>query len=178
MFTPARLCRAHPIIFSCLTIISLFLIWCSRSLLYDALTLAALPLIWSHNSDEFLITPKDGFDITFEYYDRHQDSAAPYENLVPPILHHIALGEGAAAHAKWTDVRQTCLDMHKGWDAFLWTDATADSFVAEHFPDLVGMWRSYRYPIQKIDSLRYMVLYHYGGKHRSGIGMGRVVSLT
>jgi len=120
-------------------------------------------LIWSHNSDEFLITPKDGFDITFEYYDRHQDSAAPYENLVPPILHHIALSEGAAAHAKWTDVRQTCLNMHKGWDAFLWTDATADSFVAEHFPDLVGMWRSYRYPIQKIDSLRYMVLYHYGG---------------
>ncbi|KAK0630945.1 glycosyltransferase family 32 protein [Bombardia bombarda] len=161
---PGRVHRTHPIIFTCALTAVLLCLWCARSLLHDAWTLAALPIIWFRHAEQFLVSAEaDSFDITFANYSRHQLSAAPYDDRVPPILHHISLGSGAAAHTKWSDVRQTCLDIHPGWEAFLWTDETAGEFVAEHFPELRTMWEGYRYPIQKIDALRYMALYHYGG---------------
>lgn len=163
---PARAHRPHRALFTCVFILALFGIWCARSLLYEAWTLAALPLIWWNHSERFLIsTAADDFDLTFANYSTHQVSAAPFEDRVPSILHHVAMG-GAGAQAqiaKWQDVRQSCVDLHPGWEVYLWTDETANAFVAAHFPELHDMWQTYRYPIQKIDALRYMVLYHYGG---------------
>ncbi|KAK3937563.1 glycosyltransferase [Diplogelasinospora grovesii] len=160
----ARVHRTRPIFFTCGLVIGLLVLWCSRAVLHDTWALAALPLVWSHHSEQFLISAKaDGFDVTFANYSRQQISAAPHEDKVPPILHHLALGSGASGHSRWKDARQSCIDMHPGWDAYLWTDETANAFVAEHFPELHHMWKTYRYPIQRIDALRYMVLYHYGG---------------
>ncbi|KAM7217580.1 glycosyltransferase [Rhypophila decipiens] len=162
--SPARAHRAHPILFPTFLLLGAVFLWCSRSVLYDAYTLAALPLVWSHQSSSYLISAEhDGFDITFANYSKTQVSAAPFEDRVPPILHHVSLGSGAQSHSKWMEVRQTCLDIHPGWEAMLWTDDKANAFVAEQFPELESMWQSYRYPIQKIDSLRYMILYVYGG---------------
>jgi hypothetical protein len=140
-------------------------LYCARHILYETWTLAALPLIWAHHAERFYISAeRDGFDITFANYSIHQTSAAPFVDLVPPVLHHISLGSGAATHSKWAAVRQSCLDIHPDWEAFLWTDETANELVASHFPELYEMWTTYRYPIQKIDALRYMVLYKYGGR--------------
>ncbi|KAK3322681.1 glycosyltransferase family 32 protein [Apodospora peruviana] len=162
---PARARRTHPVLFTCVLAAVALSLWCARFIFNDAWTLAALPVVWSHNSEKFLLSAEsDGFDITFANYSAHQTSAgAPYDDRVPPTLHHISLGSGAAEHSKWAEVRQSCVDIHPGWEAMLWTDETAGAFVAEHFPELKEMWDSYRYPIQRIDSLRYMVLYHYGG---------------
>lgn len=159
-----RVHRTHPILLTCGLVIGFLILWCSRAVLYDTWTLAALPLVWSHHSERFVISAAaDGFDVAFTNYSRQQLSAAPYEDKIPPILHHLDFGSGASAHSRWKDARQSCLDMHPGWDAYLWTDETGDAFVAEHFPELHHMWKTYQYPIQRIDALRYMVLYHYGG---------------
>ncbi len=161
---PVRVHRTHPGLLGFAVALVLIGLWCGRSLLYDAYTLAALPLIWSRHARSFYLSARhDNFDVTFANYSVDQTSATPYPDLVPPVIHHISLGSGAASHANWAEVRQSCLDMHPGWDAFLWTDETADSLVADHFPELHEMWTTYRYPIQKIDALRYMVLYRYGG---------------
>jgi hypothetical protein len=167
---PTRVRRTHPGFLACGLALVLVGLWCARSLLYDTFTLAALPLIWHRHHRSFYISARhDDFDITFANYSIHQTSAAPYPDRVPPVLHHISLGSGAATHSKWTEVRQSCLDMHPDWDAHLWTDETADKLVAEHFPEFYEMWTTYRYPIQKIDALRYMVLYRYGGWSRSAL---------
>ncbi|KAK3369432.1 glycosyltransferase family 32 protein [Lasiosphaeria ovina] len=161
---PARVHRAHPVLFTCGTALFFLALFCARHVLYDSWTLAALPFKWFTYSDRFLLSAEaDGFDLTFANYSKHQVSAAPFEDRVPPVLHHISLGTGAAAHSRWMTVRQDCLDIHPGWEAFLWTDETANTFVRDHYPELKDMWESYPYPIQKIDALRYMVLYHYGG---------------
>lgn len=163
--SPARVHRAHPILSPTFFLLGIVSLWCARSLLYDAYTLAVLPLVWSHQSSQYLISAEhDNFDITFANYSKTQVSAAPYEDRVPPIIHHVSLGSGAESHSQWMEVRQTCLDIHPGWEAMLWTDDKANAFVAEHFPELQAMWESYRYPIQKIDSLRYMILYVHGGQ--------------
>ncbi|KAK3331791.1 glycosyltransferase family 32 protein [Cercophora scortea] len=161
---PARVHRTHPILFSCVLAITVISLWCARHILHDAYTLATMPMIWPRHSKSFFLSAEvDGFDLTFANYSIDQVSAAPFEDRVPPVLHHISLGSGAAEHSKWATVRQSCLDIHPGWEAMIWTDETSDAFVAEHFPDLHDMWTTYRFPIQKVDALRYMVLYHYGG---------------
>jgi mannosyltransferase OCH1-like enzyme len=45
----------------------------------------------------------------------------------------------------------------------LWTDENAENFVAQNFPDQLPLWKGYRYPVERVDALRYMVLYYYGG---------------
>ncbi|KAK4155746.1 glycosyltransferase [Chaetomidium leptoderma] len=161
---PTRVHRKHHCVFAFGFSLVLLGLWCSRSFLYDAWTLAALPLLWTRHAEGFYISAEhDGFDISFANYSTHQTSADPFPDLVPPVLHHISLGSGAATHSKWAEVRQSCLDLHPGWESFLWTDEAADTLVADHFPEQREMWKAYRYPIQKIDALRYMVLYRYGG---------------
>ncbi len=159
--------RLHPALLATLLSLLLLGVFCARSLLYDAYTLAALPLFWKHHARSFYLSQRhDGFDVSFANYSVTQTSAAPFPDRVPAVLHHISLGNGAKTHGKWAEVRQSCLDVHPGWEAFLWTDETAEKLVVEEFPEMSEMWRGYRFPIQKIDALRYMVLYRYGGMLR------------
>ncbi len=54
--------------------------------------------------------------------------------------------------------------MHPQYEYRFWNDRNAEEFVAREFPEMLDTWNSYRYRIQKVDSLRYMVLYAYGGE--------------
>ena len=53
--------------------------------------------------------------------------------------------------------------MHPGYNFTMWTDAVAGDFVAREYPNMIKTWQSYRYTIQKADSIRYMIMYKYGG---------------
>lgn len=162
----ARVQRPHRGLLAGILAFTILGLFCARTLIYDAWTLASVPLVWWRHSERFLISSQaDGFDLSFANYSVDQTSAAPFEDRVPPILHHVAMGGAGAEHhiAKWQDVRKSCIEMHPGWEVHLWTDELANAFVADHFPELREMWENYRYSIQKIDALRYMILYHYGG---------------
>ncbi|KAK4096451.1 glycosyltransferase family 32 protein [Parathielavia hyrcaniae] len=162
--TSKRARRTRPTLIAACVALLVVGLWLAQNVLYDAWTLTALPFRWMRHAERFYLSAEhDDFDVTFASYSTQQASATPFGDEVPAILHHISLGSGTATHSKWTVVRQTCLDLHPDWEALLWTDEAADAFVAEHFSQLWEMWTTYRYPIQKIDALRYMVLYHYGG---------------
>ena len=45
----------------------------------------------------------------------------------------------------------------------LWTDATSREFIKTNYPAHLHMYDSYKYPIQRADSIRYFVLHHFGG---------------
>jgi mannosyltransferase OCH1-like enzyme len=135
-----------------------------RIFLRLTLVTVALPITWFSSSDFFISQERDDFDVTFANYSVDQHSSQPmYPDLIPPVLHQILLGSGGPK-PKWFEARSNCLKYHPGWDAHIWTDENAGTFVAEKFPHLKEMWESYRYPIQKIDALRYMVLHEYGGR--------------
>ncbi|KYK60238.1 glycosyl transferase [Drechmeria coniospora] len=141
--------------------LALFLL---RDLLRTSWTLAALRVDWRERASGFLLSDEDGFDITFANYSRGQLSAAPYHDVIPPVLHHIALGMPRTGWPpEWEETVRSCLELHPGWTAHLWTDENAASFVADRFPELYDMWESYPYPIERVDALRYMVLHEYGG---------------
>ncbi|OAA62772.1 glycosyltransferase family 32 protein [Niveomyces insectorum RCEF 264] len=169
MFCYPRRAQHRLILLIATLVVSCFLL-ASRRTLYTAWTLAALPFTWGRGAEQFVLSQDvDGFDVTFARYNVTQTSSTSdgygFRDRVPPILHHVLLGaaRGDGEGGRWTEARQSCLDLHPGWEAHLWTDETAGAFVAENFPELKAMWDGYPYLIQRVDALRHMLLYAYGG---------------
>ncbi|KAH8695108.1 putative glycosyl transferase [Talaromyces proteolyticus] len=128
------------------------------------INLAALPSRWHSSAAlSYISQDQDNFDLTFAAYDVNQSSAGPqYQDVVPPILHHISLGPNPPRE-EWVAARAECIKYHSDWEAIIWNDENSSKFVAEEFPHLKTMWDSYRFPVERVDALRYMVLQKYGG---------------
>jgi mannosyltransferase OCH1-like enzyme len=45
----------------------------------------------------------------------------------------------------------------------LWTNVSSRDLLVKEYPWFVKTWDSYRFPIQRADSIRYFILVHYGG---------------
>jgi mannosyltransferase OCH1-like enzyme len=150
------------LLFSC-TLLFLFQRWW-LPLLGLFINLASLPGRWHRSASQSYIShEQDNFDVTFASYGANQSTAGPqYDDLVPPILHHINLGPNPPRE-EWVAARAECIKYHRHWKAFLWEDGNAEEFVASEFPHLKHMWDSYRYPVERVDALRYMVLQKHGG---------------
>ena len=146
-----------------LTSFTLLLLY-SKSTFKPAAAIFSLPVTWWRGASQFYISQeRDSFDVTFESYSVEQETSLPeYPDLVPSILHQITLGQNPAGPG-WLDARNACLELHPDWQLHIWTDENAGKFVEAKFPHLKTMWEGYKYPIQRVDALRYMVLYEYGG---------------
>ncbi|KAF9892973.1 hypothetical protein FE257_000565 [Aspergillus nanangensis] len=130
--------------------------------------LVRLPWIWRRSSADSLISPDgDRFDITFRAYDDDNNAtrtlAVEYPPVVPTILHHIYLGSHAKPYDEWVVAWEDCRQLHRDWEWYFWTDENATQLVRDKFPGFYEMWAQYPYLVQKVDALRYMVLYTYGG---------------
>lgn len=130
------------------------------------INLAALSSRWHDRSgNSYISKERDDFDLTFASYSVNQSTAGfPYQNIVPPILHHIHLGS-KQLRPEWMAAREQCIKYHPQWEAYIWDDETASEFVKAEFPRLKDMWDNYRFPVERVDALRYMVLQKYGGMY-------------
>jgi inositol phosphorylceramide mannosyltransferase catalytic subunit len=52
---------------------------------------------------------------------------------------------------------------HPGWEYRLWTDKQNREFIRTHYPDFLDQYDSYPYHIQRVDAVRYYLLYTFGG---------------
>jgi len=52
---------------------------------------------------------------------------------------------------------------HPGWEYRLWTDLQNREFVMTHYPHFLMRYDSYPYDIQRVDAVRYLFLYTFGG---------------
>jgi inositol phosphorylceramide mannosyltransferase catalytic subunit len=136
-----------------------------RPILKDAYALALLPIRWHASSADSVISEqRDAFDVTFASYPiNHSTSESGPSYPIPPILHHIHLGKNGL-RPEWLEARSNCLRYHETWQAHFWDDDNSSQFVEENFPHLKEMWDSYQYPVQRVDALRYMLLYKFGGE--------------
>lgn len=139
-------------------------IWHYQEAIALGIPLITLPFNWLRDSESFIISKEhDNFDVTFADYAVDQMTAGEgYEDKVPAILHHIMLGNDKPREG-WNDARQTCIDLHPGWETMKWTNEMAAKLVEEKFPDFKPTWDGYKLPIQRVDTLRYLILYEYGG---------------
>nr|OQO30204.1 hypothetical protein B0A51_01352 [Rachicladosporium sp. CCFEE 5018] len=87
--------------------------------------------------------------------------------VVPRITHQIFHNWTHPADttlpADWAATRQTCLDLHPGWEHKLWTVEDSHDFIANEYSWFLATYDSYGYPVQRIDTLRYFLMRHFSG---------------
>lgn len=88
---------------------------------------------------------------------------------IPRILHQIFLVPNQSSPSRmpsrWIQARQSCLrenNIHK-WTYTLWSNESIMDFLSNHYPAFIPTWTSYRFLVQRVDSIRYLLLYHFGG---------------
>lgn len=134
---------------------------------YNVLTLFYIVqtyFVWNQYNG-YVIDAKDNFDNTMSSYPLNKTSAEPeYRDIVPAILHHIVIGDiDLSQRPNWIAARDACLKWHPNYEYRFWNDSSAEELIRKEYPWFLETWNSYTYPIQRADSLRYLVLYHYGG---------------
>jgi len=75
-------------------------------------------------------------------------------------------------HQTWKDenvpeyfceLSKTWKGNHPGWQYILWTDEMNRKFIKDKFPDFLSIYDGYETNIQRVDAVRYFILYKMGG---------------
>jgi len=112
--------------------------------------------------------------------------------LIPKIIHQVyhdwnaeQNGGNETMPTDWDEVRHSCIDKNEDWtymvcicltcmqgpeertastDLFqLWTASTSREFIQRYYPWFLSTYDNYKLPIQRVDSVRYFLMLHYGG---------------
>lgn len=86
--------------------------------------------------------------------------------MIPKLIHQIWIqgGDGLPTPpASLAAAAHTWRNLDESWAYRLWEDRDIDSLFAELRPDLLSLYRSYPYAVQKADAGRYLILYSQGG---------------
>ncbi|KAH8691630.1 glycosyltransferase sugar-binding region DXD motif-containing protein-domain-containing protein [Talaromyces proteolyticus] len=99
------------------------------------------------------------------YYNGTAKDQKP-EAVIPQRIHQIYhdwSGNGMPHSAQWGRLRASCIDRHPGWIYKLWSASESREFLLREYPWFLPVYDSYRYPVQRVDAMKYFVLRHYGG---------------
>lgn len=83
---------------------------------------------------------------------------------IPKIIHQV--WEGRTEPKMPTRLRilaRTWQEQNSDWEYHLWNGEEMDELVEKHFPEYLAMYNSFPYNVQRWDTIRYMILYVYGG---------------
>ncbi|ORX35295.1 hypothetical protein BD324DRAFT_609547 [Kockovaella imperatae] len=87
-------------------------------------------------------------------------TARPGERI-PRIIHQTWKDD--MLPVKWRKAFKECREGMPDYEHMLWTDEVSREFIKANYPAHLHMYDSYKYPIQRADSIRYFVLHHFGG---------------
>ena len=86
---------------------------------------------------------------------------ANINSTVPRIIHQTYRSQDLPENYHiW---REECKRLNPCWEFKLWTDDDNLEFVTKQFPNFLPIYMGYNEKINRIDSVRYLILYHYGG---------------
>ncbi|KAH9222529.1 hypothetical protein DL95DRAFT_420965 [Leptodontidium sp. 2 PMI_412] len=99
--------------------------------------------------------------------DKHTTEGAKGIQQVPGIIHQIFHNwvdpGNDTLPTDWMVVSGTCKALNDGWEYMLWTESTSRRFIKEEYPWMLLTYDGYRFPVQRVDAVRYFLLFHYGG---------------
>jgi hypothetical protein len=128
-------------------------------------------------------------DVVAAHDANHPDTR---QEVIPRVIHQIFHNwkdpGNTTLPPDWQKQRQTCIDLHEGWEIHvrdaplnhyrhrmqvaraltnlstqLWDESRSRQFLLDFYPWFVPTYDAYAYPVQRIDSLRYFLLFHHGG---------------
>lgn len=80
--------------------------------------------------------------------------------MIPRIIHH-KTSRGLSPEE--IRLAQRLRKLLPGWEYRLWNDQDSETFVRDHFPQHLSSYQSIRHGVVKVDVLRCMYLFVYGG---------------
>jgi mannosyltransferase OCH1-like enzyme len=80
---------------------------------------------------------------------------------IPKIIHQTWKDSNIPTHL--LPFAESWKQYHSDWEYCLWTDAMNRDFICNHAPDFVEVYDSYENNIQRVDAVRYFILYEIGG---------------
>lgn len=83
---------------------------------------------------------------------------------IPKIIHQV--WEGRTEPCMPTRLQllaKTWREQNREWEYHLWNGEEMDKLVSTHFPQYLSMYKHFPYNVQRWDTIRYMILYLYGG---------------
>ncbi|KZZ93808.1 Glycosyltransferase, DXD sugar-binding motif protein [Moelleriella libera RCEF 2490] len=106
-------------------------------------------------------------DVALAYEHAKEGSKTQY---IPRIIHQIYHNwhdeddpDNTTMPAKWKEARESCISLHKEWENILWTTKTSREFIEKKYPKFLKTYDGFRYPVQRVDALRYYLMRYYGG---------------
>jgi mannosyltransferase OCH1-like enzyme len=87
------------------------------------------------------------------------------KTMIPKIIHQTWKGQPDTLPPNWVDSYNTwkSLAQEYGFTYMYWDDKDIDKFIETYYPWFINKFRAYPHGIQRADTFRYFVLYHYGG---------------
>ncbi|KAH9429119.1 hypothetical protein MCOR27_004740 [Pyricularia oryzae] len=128
--------------------------------------------------------PHAGIAVTqSQVLEAHANHAEP---VIPRIIHQIYHNwkdpTSKQLPEDWEAARQTCIDKNPGWDVKvgassqqsisrpsrltccqIWHSQDSLAFIANEYPWFLSTYEGYKYPIQRVDVMRYFLVRKYGG---------------
>jgi mannosyltransferase OCH1-like enzyme len=84
-------------------------------------------------------------------------------NKIPKIIHQLAPKNKKIWHPIWNRCQKSWFSKFKKFKYIMWTDEKIDSFIKKNYPKHFNLLNSCPLHIIKLDIVRYMILYRYGG---------------
>ncbi|KAH7118025.1 nucleotide-diphospho-sugar transferase [Dendryphion nanum] len=91
-------------------------------------------------------------------------------STIPRIIHYIWFKNLYPSREGITEIPsvgsrspELCREFNPGYEIRIWNTTHARSFIEREYKWFLSTYDGYRYPIQKVDALKYFVLWHYGG---------------
>ena len=85
--------------------------------------------------------------------------------MIPKIIHQVWEGKTEPLPEYLSKISETWKKHHPQWRYEFWNGNRMEDFVKEYFPDLFETYVNYRYPVQRWDAVRYLILYKIGGMY-------------
>ena len=112
-------------------------------------------------------------DSFYEHYSYAQsleyDTSAHPDTTIPPIIHFIwfenlyETTDVTSIPSMGSNAPHRCQKVNPDFTVNVWNSSAARDLLEEHYPWFVETYDSYEHPIQRVDAIKYFVLYHYGG---------------
>ncbi|KAF4595686.1 Mannosyl phosphorylinositol ceramide synthase SUR1 [Ophiocordyceps camponoti-floridani] len=87
----------------------------------------------------------------------------PVPRILHQVFHNWHQPGNETLPPDWQAARQTCLDLHPTWEHKLWTELASREFIRSEYPYFLDTYDGFKFPVQRIDALRYFLMRHFGG---------------
>lgn len=84
--------------------------------------------------------------------------------MIPKIIHQVWEGRTEPSMPKRLQIlSESWKEENPNWEYHLWNGEEMDRLVETHFPKYLSLYKNFPHNVQRWDSIRYMILYQYGG---------------